>query len=249
MGISLTLLNFNLSGAENAVFKMLRWALDKNTKSVISILDIQKGLEYNCICPSCGMTVIAHKGNEIAHHFKHYNIEECIGGVETAIHLKAKEIIAAVKYIKLPSLSANVSVGGYSASKLILPSSVIELDDVVLEEKEGRIRPDLIATHQETKILIEIAVTHFIDKNKKEIIRNQDISCIEIDLSELHKSNKNITDDELKQNIIERLDNKKWIHNRKYKDAKKKAFQIIEQKKQDEINQKELEKPHLPRNQ
>lgn len=220
---------------------MLRWGLDKDSKELVSIIDVQRRKKCNCICPSCETALVAHKGNETAHHFKHYRTEECIGGVETAVHLKAKEIIASAKCIKLPSLNANISTFEHEASVSILSPRLIKLnlgDEVIVEKKEGQIRPDLIVIYKGTKLLIEIAVTHFIDAKKKSIIRNQDISCIEIDLRDLHGSNRNITDDELIENVIYRLDNKKWIYNTKYRQGKDKAYQLIEEKIRDESEKK-----------
>jgi len=222
---------------------MLRWGLDKYSKELVSIIDVQRRKKCNCICPLCEAALVAHKGDKTAHHFKHYRTEECIGGAETAVHLKAKEIIASAKCIKLPGLNANISTLEHEASVSILSSRLIKLDladEVIVEKKEGQIRPDLIVIYKGKKLLIEIAVTHFIDAKKKSIIRSQDISCIEIDLRDLHGSTKNITDDEFIENVIYRLDNKKWIHNTRYRQGKDKAFKLIEEKIRDESEKKKL---------
>ncbi len=203
---------------------MLRWALDKNSKKLVSIIDAEKGIKCNCICPACGVKLVAHKAGIITHHFKHHRTDECTAGIETAIHLKAKEIIASAKKIKLPSLEARANYGEFTSFVPILTPTVIFLDEVRCEKKEGKIIPDIIATYKGNNLLIEIAVTHFVDRKKRNIIRGQGISCIEIDLHELHKSDKNITDKELAKHIIENTDNKIWIHNRKYFPAKKKAL-------------------------
>jgi len=220
---------------------MLRWGLDKDSKELVDIVNAERGIKCNCICPACGVQLVAHKA-EITHHFKHYRKEECISGIETAIHLKAKEIIASAKQIKLPSLSANESFGEFNGFVSILTPRVISLDDVRIEKKEGKIIPDIIATHKGKSLLIEIAVTHFVDRKKKNIIREQGISCIEIDLHELHNSTENITDEYLVRNIIERVDNKKWVHNAKYLSAKREALAQAISAEETSINEEKSRK-------
>ena len=220
---------------------MLRWALDKDSKELVDIVNVERGIKCNCVCPACGIQLVAHKA-EITHHFKHYRKEECISGIETAIHLKAKEIIASAKQIKLPSLSVNKSIGEFNSFISILTPKVISLDYVRIEKKEGKIIPDIIATHKGKRLLIEIAVTHFVDRKKQKRIREQGISCIEIDLSKLHNSTTNITDTELVKSIIESVDNKKWVHNVKYPAAKKAALENVRLAQETSINEENKRK-------
>lgn len=226
---------------------ILRWGIDIDSNELVSIEKALRGKDCNCICPACGSQLIAHKAS-IAHHFKHFNTTECSGGAETAIHLKAKEIIASSLKLKLPALKASAYLDDYKAFIKILDSKFISFDDVCLEKKEGKIIPDLIAIHKGKKLLIEIAVTHFIDGKKKKIIREQGVSCIEINLENFHKSEINFTDDDFEYAVISCIENKKWIYNAKYNKAKIKAAEkasylrnkIIKEEKEKIIREKRL---------
>ena len=63
----------------------------------------------------------------------------------------------------------------------------MEVDNVTLERKLGDIVPDVILDIDGQQLMVEIAVTHFIDEVKGEKIRELDVSTIEIDLSKLVK--------------------------------------------------------------
>lgn len=69
---------------------------------LVHISEVGNGKNCNCYCPSCKSPLIAAKGRQIQHHFKHHIIHECDGGLESAIHLTAKKIIREKKQITLP---------------------------------------------------------------------------------------------------------------------------------------------------
>lgn len=85
-------------------------------------------------------------------------------------------------------------------------------DKVLPEFSLGLIRPDLVGYFDGEPILIEIAVSHFIDAEKFKHIAFFKSKCIEIDLSPLLKNNISIPCDEVKKEIIENLDNRKWVY-------------------------------------
>jgi hypothetical protein len=109
-------------------------------------------------------------------------------------------------------------------TKQIIEERIIKFDSVKLETRQGEIIPDVIGVVQGHKIFIEIFVTHRVDDKKKKYIRNEkNISCIEIDLSNLYKNDKNIEQQDLKEKIIHNIENKKWIHHARYKKVIKKV--------------------------
>lgn len=59
---------------------------------LVHISEVGNGKNCNCYCPSCKSPLIAAKGRQIQHHFKHHIIHECDGGLESAIHLTAKKL-------------------------------------------------------------------------------------------------------------------------------------------------------------
>ena len=85
-------------------------------------------------------------------------------------------------------------------------------EKVLPEFSLGLIRPDLVGYFDVEPILIEISVTHFIDAEKLKRIEVFKLKCIEIDLSPLLKSDIAIPSIEAKQQILENLDNRRWVY-------------------------------------
>ncbi len=180
---------------------------------LVEVSQVLKGLDCNCICPSCKSSLVARKGAKKVHHFAHYKKSDCVGGVETALHLAAKEILEKNREIKIPAVtSSNVNT-----KRILYDEQTIHFEKVFLENRINDIIPDLIIEFQGKQLLIEIAVTHFIDVAKLQKIKQLNISALEINLS---KINKQITFDALKKILIEEVTNKKWIYN-----TKKELFQ------------------------
>jgi len=216
----------------------IRWGENKKTKKLNNILDVENGKKCGCICPKCKAPLVAHNmGFERTKHFKHEATKGCKGGAETAIHLKAKEIIETKKKIKIPSLNVIERNGEISKTVCVSQVELLALDNnIIKEEKNGTIVPDLFVSYKERELLIEIAVTHFVDKEKLEKIKLQGVSCIEVDLSDLYKSKKDITDETLENHVIYKVSNKQWIFNKKLQQAKNVAksevdIEILNQRK------------------
>ena len=64
--------------------------------------DVDNGLACDCFCPTCGSSLVAKHGSQTIHHFAHEGSSDCIGGVETALHLAAKEILTKERQMMLP---------------------------------------------------------------------------------------------------------------------------------------------------
>ncbi|MBD5142610.1 MAG: hypothetical protein HDT22_03235 [Ruminococcus sp.] len=174
--------------------------------SLVYIDDVEKGLRCGCICPACGASLIAKKGNKVSHHFAHYSSEDCEKGYETSLHLLAKKILSETKEIMLPAVRiqlANVYIPMWNQGK-------IQIDYVELEKKNGEIIPDVIAYSGNKKLIIEIYVTHKVDEEKLKKIRASDISALEIDLS---KFDRFITESELRNILVNSDSYKSWLYN------------------------------------
>lgn len=178
--------------------------------SLVDVTQVNSGLECGCICPACGSALVARKGSKTIHHFAHHNTAECKGAYQTALHLAAKEIFGKHKKIRIPAVSP--TLGNSSAGIVLHSDQLLTFESVILEKKLDKFIPDIILELKGYKLLIEIAVTHFVDDAKKEAIKNIGISALEIDLSGL---NREITLKELEDILIEDTKLKKWIYNRK----------------------------------
>ena len=199
----------------------------------IDELDLKKdkGLKCGCTCPRCGSLLQARlnfKDPNRVRHFAHHKPIECdiMRANQTAIHLMAKEIILTKKQIQFPAVEFKLSktqaykelpIGvkdAYSSAlhalkyTITTPLSPTIFDQVELEQSRADFIPDVIATKDGTECLIEIAVTHFIDNEKEEKIRELGLSVLEIDLRSFNGDRT-----ALEQLILNDVKHKKWIYN------------------------------------
>jgi len=209
------------------------------------ISQVATGLACGCTCPGCGAALVARNaaGNVKVAHFAHYQALECTTGLQTALHLAAKDIIAQHKQLRLPGLAgcfsftpafwASFSFDArpyadelYDTSGLLgaefipsssetdgyyhFPARLIRLDEVVLEKRTGAIIPDLMVRIGPKWILVEVAVTHFVDAAKRAKIRAMGLPAIEIDLSKVRRD---IALGDLEELIIRGEQHKQWLNN------------------------------------
>lgn len=114
-------------------------------------LEVERGKACGCTCPGCGAALIAKHApaGKVAPHFAHASGEGCSTGLESALHLAAKQLIADRKELYLPRLEPRVVKPGFNGRpverrKLLRPETLAVLIDVRLEESMGSIRPDLV---------------------------------------------------------------------------------------------------------
>lgn len=161
---------------------------------LVTINDVPSGLACGCLCPSCGAPLVARKGPKKVHHFSHSIKTDCKGALETALHIKAKQIFDRNTFIVLPS-----------DKKLFYISATIE-------SKIGNLRPDVVLSVDKwPPFLVEIYVTHPVNSEKTEIIKDLQLPCIEIDLRYLNRLD--LLDDKLIENaVIHCCHTKRWIN-------------------------------------
>ncbi|MCU7191711.1 topoisomerase DNA-binding C4 zinc finger domain-containing protein [Turicibacter sanguinis] len=193
-------------------------------EEIVHISDVDKGLNCNVICPLCKSKLVAKKGSKNKHHFTHHNNDECRGGIETSLHLAAKDILSKSKEFRIPEVYLNFPES-YKKSELISENRKIPIDNVYLEKKFDDIIPDLIIESKGKKLCVEIFVTHKVDNIKLNKIKKLDISMIEINLSEW------IEDQDLEtltHLLIEETENKKWIYNKLENDIYQKFYNLAQ---------------------
>lgn len=143
-------------------------AVNKAGKNVY-IDEVPNGKNCGCFCKECGGDLVAKNNGKIkVHHFAHATGNDSISCSQTALHILAKEIIAEERCVAIPRSG---KIEFYSADK------------VELEKSLGDIIPDVFATVKGRAFMMEILVSHAIDEEKLDKIKEHRISCIEIDLS------------------------------------------------------------------
>lgn len=162
------------------------FALAKNG-DIVSVADVERGLACNCICPACKEVLIAKQGDVRVWHFAHASGTECLGGAESALHLAAKHLIEKWHGMMMPEIRARKSFQLHdrreATEDVCIGATWIDFEQVSLEESIGAIRPDLIAQIGATRYLIEIAVTHFVDHEKRSAIEMIGLPALEISLN------------------------------------------------------------------
>lgn len=172
----------------------------------IHVSHVPRGLSCGCICPACGARLVAKQGQFREHHFAHATGDPCRYARETALHLAAKEILAARKEIVLPT----VKVQMYAQTLVIAPEKRYQLDSTKLEHRVTNIVPDVLAHVAGRPLLIEVRVTHEVDGHKLKRIQNLNVSAIEIDLS---GAPRNLLPEDLEELVVEAGPHKRWVHN------------------------------------
>lgn len=195
---------------------------------LVSVNDVPSGLSCGCLCPKCKEPLVAKKGRVKSHHFSHYIQSNCSGSLETALHIKSKEIFLKHKHIMLPPGLGKVRVRRVRKipdaiyKSLMLDSQYqvdyyyqdgninkIEYDDVFIETNIGKIKPDVILSSKDP-FIVELYVTHKTDFNKIRAIKNMRLPAIEIDLRYLRGLD--LLDEKLIENaVINCTHTKKWL--------------------------------------
>lgn len=205
---------------------------------LVHIGEVANGLACNCVCPGCGAQLVArNQGMVKAAHFAHYKAPECAVGLQTALHLAAKEVFLQHQTFRLPGAAGIIgfhadyfakkeyfgtfdfdaaSYQPYVENRLDLDceynfeARYVTIKHVLLEHRTGDIIPDIILETEVGPLLVEVAVTHFIDDVKLEKIKRLGISTVEIDLS---KASRDMSGEALADLLIHQTDRKQWTYN------------------------------------
>lgn len=149
-------------------------------------LQVPNGKLCGCLCPACKRPLIA-KQRALTPHFAHAPGYSCEYGLETAIHLAAKQIISDLMEVRIPAVKF-LSPYADGQSKTISSEKIVRVDSVDLEVWLVDLRPDIIVKFGDERYLVEIAATHFVDEVKRGKIRRHGISAFEVEVSSVSKT-------------------------------------------------------------
>ena len=137
---------------------------------------------------------------------------------ETLLHRKAKEILEREMRIMVPQMAVAEPSPEWPQEPIIRKfreAQMLELDSVALEQRTGRIIPDVTATTVPAPgcpvetLLMEITVTNGINEERRARILGANLPALEIDLSRLGGR---VTEAEFTRLIVEELAGKRWLH-------------------------------------
>ncbi len=203
---------------------------------LVEISEVERGLGCGCSCPGCGSKLVARKGEQKVAHFAHYQNPECEHGFETALHLAAKSILEQRREIRLPELWHDM---GRFGRQQLTEACFPKVTAVTVERRLGDIVPDLLLDFNGQKLLVEIAVTHFVDAEKLAKIKALGISTIEVELGAFLKEGLDFL---LLENIlVEQVEQKQWKFNARLGELLLKRQQELEaeEKEQEEYNRRQ----------
>lgn len=188
---------------------------------LIHISESKRGSQCDCICPACHSPLIAKQGAVVSHHFAHERNPSCEWAAESILHIRAKNILAKAMRMRLPSFSVDNGrwqlVGKWwdyrRARHTFCKETMVTLDSVELEVRLGWVVPDIVATIQGKRLAIEIFVTHPVNEEKKLKLIEMGLSCVEIGIL---PEESDLSDDELREILVEDAERKTWIYNKKY---------------------------------
>lgn len=193
----------------------LRQSFAVNTEGRIkSVEEVARGLECNCTCPCCGERVLARQGEVREWHFAHASGADCDGAAEGALHLAAKQVLLDGQGLMMPEAvtmkTATLADGRSAVGEARRPEYWLDYLTAEAEVSYGSIRPDIVLDVGGEKIFVEIAVTHYIDSEKREVLEEMRIPTIEIDLASIEREKWNWG--LLQDVVIENGLHKSWIY-------------------------------------
>ena len=183
----------------------------------------ERGLKCGCVCPVCGGALVARMGTKKQAHFAHYKATDCdvAAAQQTALHLLAKELIMEANGMFFPAAPvyrreafSNERNEAWEITQRLpevleyRPAGFYSCSDVILEKKISDIIPDIVLARGKQRVLVEIAVTHFIDEEKQMKIERLGLPVLEVDLSDLRTEELNR--EELRKRLLNTPEKKVW---------------------------------------
>jgi hypothetical protein len=155
------------------------------------IEEARSGLDCKCVCIDCDKQLVAviDRASGFKSYFRHHTesgTRPCLSsktGKMTEIHIRLSRAIKETKHIVLPPIYITKPCPHYGYSYkpfTVFKGGPIHFDNVVEEYWMDNMRPDCKANIGDKQFLIEVKVTHAVDTEKSEKIRDKDIDCIEL---------------------------------------------------------------------
>ena len=180
---------------------------------VVSVEDVRRGKACDCCCPECGEVLIARQGDVRAWHFAHDSGGGCAGAAEGALHRAAKQLLVEAGVVLVPALEAVASHrlddGRLGEAIVVKPAELWTLTELREEAAVGVYRIDVVGAHDGRPVLIEVAVTHVVDDDKRKALCELGAACFEISL-DMHR-HESWSWEDLRQEVLERPENRRWI--------------------------------------
>jgi hypothetical protein len=185
----------------------------KRDGKLLFIADVTSGLACGCVCARCGKPLVAKKGSVRRHHFAHFEITNCQGAAESALHILAKELLAEMDSFTVPPYNfvrqRKTRIGVPVRHQAVVANGEqFPILKVRVEEHEGDFVPDIIIESGSKALILEVAVTHRVTPAKLRKIRRRNLPAIEI---RLDARDSMLPREALKMKLQQDLASKVWL--------------------------------------
>ena len=176
----------------------------------VHISQAVSGLPCNCRCPGCGAELVAKKGEGTAHHFAHRSRSDCAYGPESALHDYSKRLVARQTAFRTPDLRVfeREDEYGFRAEETVR-GKLYAVESSALERPHGDVVPDIQLLTDSGLVFVEIAVTHFVDRDKRSKLARIGIPTVEIDLSSIAADSPL---EAVERAVLEDMSRRKWAY-------------------------------------
>ena len=89
----------------------LKLAYGLREELLLHIIEVANSLACGCTCPGCRARLVArNQGTRKVAYFAHHQAPECAQGLQTALHLTAKDIISRHRQFALPGATGTFAL-------------------------------------------------------------------------------------------------------------------------------------------
>lgn len=153
---------------------------------LVHISCVERGLKCLCHCPGCNARLVAKKGEIAQHHFAHSTETDCTYRPETALHNYAKQLISQQHTFHLPTLNVVIQRKELGMRfQEAVEGATVSIRRAVQEHRYHDVVPDVQLETDSGLVFVEVAVTHFVDHEKRKKLALAVIPTVEIDLSSI----------------------------------------------------------------
>ncbi|MBQ9994386.1 MAG: hypothetical protein IJP17_06710 [Clostridia bacterium] len=187
----------------------LSYALSKDGR-IVHISEAMRGTACDCVCPSCGDSLIAKKGDDLVHHFAHISRDDCIGGYHASLCYAFMRGISRLRSLYMPPYMKNRSIEDEgSGMTVIVPEAKIPIERVEMNKSRGVVT-GLTAYCSGRPLLIRFLTSYSTSASKNlKRIAEVGLPMIEIDLSRQEM----IDDSVIFDYLTKPSDEVYWIYN------------------------------------
>ena len=184
---------------------------------IVTIDEVERGLDCGCVCIHCHARLKARKGDEREHHFAHHDGQGTMACYENAFRVATREAFLKTGVIQLPIDRINEEHEVIHDVFSFQYNSVKIIDSV---KKSGKGLEILVELMNEKGVLLDVLISTR-DNSGEDIEKKsfrENISRIRINLTNFQA----LTFDEFRRFLANDTLSKEWIYNKKTDDKARK---------------------------